>query len=167
MKKLITLLLLVLIGTTSATYAQEKRSKTHKSQRKSQAYDDAVKAINSKTFVLEAERLLFKKGQSATVSSTTNFVQLNGEKAFVQIAFRNSTINYNGLGGITVEGRIDKVTITTDKKGNVKCSFNVLGIAISAEVTVKLIHDSDKASATITPSFNSQILSLDGKIVLI
>ena len=137
MKKIIALMMLVFIGASTAMYAQESKSENRRAERKAQrdaekarekreearAYADAVQAINNRKFVLEADRITFKRGRSAFVTSNTNFVLLNGEKASVQVAFNGPYAGPNGIGGITVDGRVGEVKTATDKKGNVTCSF--------------------------------------------
>ena len=179
MKKIIALMMLVFIGASTAMYAQESKSENRRAERKAQrdaekarekreearAYADAVQAINNRKFVLEADRITFKRGRSAFVTSNTNFVLLNGEKASVQVAFNGPYAGPNGIGGITVDGRVGEVKTATDKKGNVTCSFNVMGVGISAQVSSRLTHDTNNASVTINPNFNSNRLSLDGKVI--
>ncbi len=179
MKKIIALMMLVFIGASTAMYAQESKSENRRAERKAQrdaekarekreearAYADAVQAINNRKFVLEADRITFKRGRSAFVTSNTNFVLLNGEKASVQVAFNGPYAGPNGIGGITVDGRVGEVNTATDKKGNVTCSFSVMGVGISAQVSIRLTHDTNNASVTINPNFNSNRLSLDGKVI--
>ena len=171
--------MLVFIGASTAMYAQQSSSETRRAERKAQrdaekarekreeaqAYANAVQAINNRKFVLEADRITFKRGRSAFVTSNTNFVLLNGEKASVQVAFNGPYAGPNGIGGITVDGRVGEVKTTTDKKGNVSCSFSVVGVGISAQVSIRLTHDTNNASVTINPNFNSNRLSLDGKVI--
>ena len=179
MKKIIALMMLVFIGASTAMYAQESKSENCRAERKAQrdaekarekreearGYADAVQAINNRKFVLEADRITFKRGRSAFVTSNTNFVLLNGEKASVQVAFNGPYAGPNGIGGITVDGRVGEVKTATDKKGNVTCSFSVMGVGISAQVSIRLTHDTNNASVTINPNFNSNRLSLDGKVI--
>jgi len=179
MKKIIALMMLVFIGASATMYAQESKSESRRAERKAQrdaekarekreeamAYADAVQAIKNREFVLEADRITFKRGRSTFVTSNTNFVLLNGDKASVQVAFNGPYAGPNGIGGITVDGRVGEVKTTTDKKGNVNCSFSVMGVGISAQVSIRLSHDTNNASVTINPNFNSNRLSLDGKVI--
>lgn len=146
MKKIIVLLMLVFIGASTTIYAQESKSESRRAERKAQrdaekarekieeerAYTDAVQAIKERKFVLEADRVTFKRGRSAFVTSNTNFILLNGDRASVQIAFNGAFAGPNGIGGVTVDGTVGEVKTTTDKKGNVTCNFSVTGVGISA-----------------------------------
>ena len=59
---------------------------------------EAVEAINAKKFTLEADQVVFKYGQTAYVTSNTNFVSVDGEDAVVQVAFNIPAAGPNGLG---------------------------------------------------------------------
>ena len=171
MKRIITLITLVLVSASTLMYAQsssETRQAERKAQREAQKarnYTIAVQALKEGKFVLEADQLVFKRGRSAFVSSTTNFVLMDGEHASVQIAANNALAGPNGIGGITVDGSRKEMKITTDKKGNVNCSFSVQGIGISAQVYITLTNGGNNASARISPNFNSNTLTLNGVLV--
>ena len=178
MKRIITLITLVLVSASTLMYAQsssETRQAERKAQREAQKarekaenernYAIAVQALKEGKFVLEADQLVFKRGRSAFVSSTTNFVLMDGEHASVQIATNNALAGPNGIGGITVDGSRKEMKITTDKKGNVNCSFSVQGIGISAQVYITLTNGGNNASARISPNFNSNTLTLNGVLV--
>ena len=178
MKKLIALLALVLVSTSTMMYAQESERAVRRADRKAQrdaerarlkaeeqaadavAYQQAVQALKNKQFVLEADQVIFRNGQSAFVSSTTNFVMMNGQRSTVQVAF-----NTNGIGGVTVDGSASDMKITTDKKGNVNCSFSVQGIGISAQIFISLTNGGNNATVTVNPNFNNNTLTLSGNIV--
>lgn len=178
MKRIITLITLVLVSASTLMYAQSS-SETGQAERKAQReaqkarekaenernYTIAVQALKEGKFVLEADQLVFKRGRSAFVSSTTNFVLMDGEHASVQIAANNALAGPNGIGGITVDGSRKEMKITTDKKGNVNCSFSVQGIGISAQVYITLTNGGNNASARISPNFNSNTLTLNGVLV--
>ena len=178
MKRIITLITLVLVSASTLMYAQsssETRQAERKAQREAQKarekaenernYAIAVQALKEGKFVLEADQLVFKRGRSAFFSSTTNFVLMDGEHASVQIAANNALAGPNGIGGITVDGSRKEMKITTDKKGNVNCSFSVQGIGISAQVYITLTNGGNNASARISPNFNSNTLTLNGVLV--
>lgn len=129
------------------------------------AYQQAVQAIKDRQFVLEANQVIFKYGQTAFVSSNTNFVMLNGNKATVQIAFNTPYPGPNGIGGVTVDGTVSDVKVTTDKKGNVNCNFSVQGIGISAQIFITLTNGGNNATVTVNPNFNSNTLTLSGNLV--
>ena len=125
----------------------------------------AEKAVIDKGFTLEADKVEFKYGQTAFVNSNTNFVSVNGDNSVVQLAFNIPLSGPNGLGGITLDGKVSNYEVNKDKKGNVDISMNVMGTGISARVTISLFAGSNRASVTILPNFNSNRITLVGVIV--
>lgn len=166
---MMTMFLLLLAG--SATAQQVERELT-KAERKalqvridSLQFAEAEQAINNRAFTLEADQVVFKYGQTAYVTSNTNFVSVNDDEAVVQTAFNIPVSGPNGLGGVTVEGNTSDYQVKKDKKGNVLLSFNTMGTGISARVDITLYQGNHKASVTITPNFNSNRITLNGVIV--
>ena len=183
MKKFIALAALVLVSMVTTTmYAQEsstQRRADRKAQRDAErarlkaeqqaadavSYDDAVAALKAQQFVLEANQVIFRNGMSAFVTSNTNFVLMNGNRATVQTAFNTAYPGPNGIGGVTVDGNSSDMKMNIDKKGNVNCSFSVQGIGISAQVFINMSSGNNTASVTISPNFNNNNLTLNGNIV--
>lgn len=128
-------------------------------------YVKAVKALEDLDFVLEADRLIFKRGTSAYVSAITNFVALDNDKATVQVAPFNSISGQNGVGGVTVEGLASNIVLKTDKRGTSIFSMNVMGKGISATVVITMPKGSNNASVTVNPNFNSNRITLNGVLV--
>ena len=169
MKKFIALVALVMMSAaTTAMYAQESRAERRadrKAQRDAErarlkaeeqvadavSYDDAVAALKAHQFVLEADQVMFRNGQTAFVNSNTNFVLVYPGP--------------NGIGGVTVDGSTSDMQITTDKKGNVNCQFSIQGIGISAQIFISLTNGGNNATVTISPNFNSNTMTLTGNLV--
>lgn len=127
-------------------------------------YHNAVVSLYDSTFVIKADQIMFRRGGVANVDRTTNFISLEKNKATVQIAFNTIFAGPNGIGGVTVEGTPSNVTVKEDKKGNVTLTMNVMGVGISAQVSVTLWAGSNKAMATVLPNFNSRTITLYGNI---
>lgn len=72
--------------------------------------------ISTKAFVLEANTLYARTGQSFILNSTTNFVGFDGINSTIQLAF-DQIIGWNGVGGVTADGKISKMEIVDNKKG--------------------------------------------------
>ena len=102
----------------------------------------------------------YKNAVSALEKS--NFVSDN--RAIVQVAPFNGG-GPNGVGGITVEGSASNVKVQTDKKGNTTLSMNVMGTGISATVNIFLFKGSNYASVVISPNYNSNRITLRGRLV--
>lgn len=131
----------------------------------SDLFKEIVKSLNERSFVVEVNKISFKNGVARLVNATTNFIALDGNSAIVQLSSnRNYIFGPNGIGGITVEGSPSNLKIVTDKKGNVTLSMSVQGIAISAQVTIVVPKNSNRAIATVMPNFYSQRIILNGTI---
>lgn len=180
MKKFIALAALVLVGiATSTVYAQESSRADRKAKRDAErarmkaeeqaantvSYEDAVAALKEKQFVVEANQVMFRNGQTAFVTSNTNFVLVNQGRGTVQVAFNTVYPGPNGIGGVTVDGTVSDIEMTTDKRGNVNCNFNIQGIGISAQIFLTLTNGGNNATVNISPNFNSNTMTLTGNLV--
>ena len=146
MKKIVLLLAVLLFGAGSMMAQQDKSAEKAAKQAEKEAkkaekaakkaaeeaeanalFEQAVQALKNKDFVLEADRIEFKRGSFVYVTPNTNFVSVKGEKATIQLAFNTPAAGPNGIGGITVDGTTSGVQMKTDKKGNVMYEMNVQG----------------------------------------
>ncbi|MCC8096394.1 MAG: DUF4251 domain-containing protein [Tannerellaceae bacterium] len=125
-------------------------------------FNQAVAALESREFVLEADRVDFKKGRFAYVNSSTNFVSMHGNRATIQFAFNSPYAGPNGIGGLTVDGTASNVQMKTDSKRNVTFSMMVQGTGVSANVTLRMIKDTNRCTAIVTPNFNSNRTTFTG-----
>lgn len=157
-------------GELKAMQRRTERKATREQQKQAQAIQDsiyyakALRALENLDFVVEADQLVFKRGQTAFVSSMTNFISLSDEKAVVQVAPFNGG-GPNGVGGVTVEGKASNILTKMDKKGNVTFSMGVMGTGISASVRLQLYKGSNRVSVTVSPNFSSNTVTLNGKLL--
>lgn len=174
------LLLLCFTVTTQAQISKEDREARREALRKeraeraaieaqqdSVAYLKAVEAMKAGAFVFEADFVGFPNGLTRYVTSSTNYLEVNEGNGVLQTAFSNFSPNPgpNGLGGVTVEGSIGIPKLNVDKEGNVYYNFNIQGIAISATVFVTLTAGTNQATASISPNFNNNNMTMTGRIV--
>jgi hypothetical protein len=125
----------------------------------------AAAAVQNKDFVLEADQVTFKNGNTVFVNSNTTFISVKGDRAVVQISPSNFRPGPNGVGGVTVDGYITGMKSMTDRKGRTTISFNVSGIGINAQIEIYMTPGTNVASATIYPNFNSNTVWIQGNIV--
>ena len=125
----------------------------------------AAAAVLNRDFVLEADQVTFKNGNTVFVNSSTTFISVKGNRAVVQISPSNFAAGPNGVGGVTVDGSISGMQQMVDKKGRTTISFNVMGIGINAQIEIYMTPGTNQASATIYPNFNSNTVWIDGNIV--
>lgn len=142
--------------------AQEERQIMHSD---SIQYVQAINAIRNGSWALEASNVTFNNGVTRFVTESTNFVSVDDGQAVVQTAFNNSNINSpNGLGGITLEGRILGEELKMDNEGNVYYNYNIQGAEISATVNVVITAHTNQATATVNPNFSSRQMTMSGYI---
>ena len=158
MKKIVLLLAVLLFGAGSMMAQQDKSAEKAAKQAEKEAkkaekaakkaaeeaeanalFEQAVQALKNKDFVLEADRIEFKRGSFVYVTPNTNFVSVKGEKATIQLAFNTPAAGPNGIGGITVDGTTSGVQMKTDKKGNVMYEMNVQGVAVWRKVRINVL----------------------------
>lgn len=158
-------------GSETTMTRQEARKAARAAHRKAvaaeneQLFQQAVQCLQEGSFVIEVDQLLFPKGLTKFVSSLTNFVSMKDGKAVIQIATSYFRPGPNGVGGITVEGNASNITMSTSKKGIVYYNFMDQGIAVSATVNIVLGGDGNRATVTIYPNFNSNNLTMTGRLV--
>lgn len=128
------------------------------------AFTKARQAIEDRDFVLEGQQVQFARGDNFFVNPNTNFIQVQGKTATVQISSNYGT-GANGLGGITVTGNMSDVTYNVDVDGNVAFSMMVLGSSISAKVELLMHNGSNTANVTVSPNFNSRRMTMVGAVV--
>lgn len=142
--------------------AAEERIEQHND---SILYLQAIAAIKEGSWALEASNITFDNGVTNFVTESTNFVSVDGGTGTVQTALNNSNIySPNGLGGITLEGRVDDETLQIDRYGNIYYSFSIFGSEISATVNVTLTAGSNQATALVDPNFSNRKLTMSGYI---
>lgn len=142
--------------------AAEERIEMHND---SVQYLQAISSLKNGSWALEASNITFNNGTTDFVTESTNFISINNGTATVQTALDNSNIySPNGLGGITLTGRIGDEEMRVDRYGNIYYSFNIYGNEISATVSIVISAGSNQASATIDPNFSNRDLVMNGYI---
>ena len=122
-------------------------------------------ALRNQDFVLQADNIQFRNGNTVFVNSSTNFISVKGNRAVVQISPSDFAAGPNGVGGVTVDGRISGQEYRVGKKGLATYSFSVTGIGINAQIEIYLTPGTNQASATIYPNFNANTVWVQGNIV--
>jgi len=167
MKKLLAIGLALVMALSAYSQEQElsrkeKRKLEKELKKEQQAEEAAMKAqvvglmVEYQRFVLEADRLMDKRGNSVQVSSNLNFVACDSINGVIQIG-QNSYVGMNGVGGITIEGPISKYEYTFNEKNGV---YNVSYYLRSSTGTydVRLVCFADgRADATVSSTWPGQL----------
>lgn len=127
MKRILILLAAVLLAlpATSQELSKQEQKKLNKELKKEQqAKEAAMKAalvkimVENQKFVLEANRLRDKRGNTVNVPSTLNFVAVDSLTGVLQIG-SNAYVGLNGVGGITEQGTVTKYEYKMNEKNGI------------------------------------------------
>ncbi|WP_075602864.1 DUF4251 domain-containing protein [Saccharicrinis aurantiacus] len=177
MKNLI--IVFILFFTCSIITAQETEKKMTRKERRAlekeqkeaeqKLYEEQQSAliklaIDSANWVLEADMLFDRYGKSVNVSSTLNFIGVTNKYATVQLG-RNSGIGYNGVGGVTVDGRVTKYEVDyNEKKGTyfivliVSSSLGTFDIRMNTNNTGDMVDATIKGNGPQSVRYNGRLL---------
>ena len=101
--------------------------------------------------------MLFDRyGQNYSVSSNINFLAIDSLMAVIQIG-NSMYIGSNGLGGVTIDGRVtDYEWEKNEKRGTYLVSYSIRSSIGTYDVDVN-IHSSGSADATVRGTFGGSI----------
>jgi len=130
MKRVIIIVFAALLALPAFTQelSKKEQKQLEKELRKEQKAEEAAQQavvvdamVQYHKFVLEANTLRDKRGNSIQVSSNINFIASDSITGVVQVG-SNTYIGSNGVGGVTVQGNITEYKYTVNEKSG---SYNV------------------------------------------
>ena len=71
--------------------------------------------VYNRRFIIRADYLSNNRGSRIPVQQNINFIMVDSAEAVIQVG-NNVGLGYNGVGGITTEGRITTYALTVSKK---------------------------------------------------
>ena len=172
MKKSLLVLILFSFALSFTSFGQEKklsRKERRAIEKAKQAQLDSIYAIeiqhalDNKKWVLEANRLSNKKGQTVNVNSNLNFVAIEGDEAYVQLG-RETGMGSNGVGGVTVRANITKYEVKKGKKGTYFIHVFASSSLGSFDIRIDMNSTGQMASATIQGN-SSRRITYSGQVV--
>ncbi len=128
MRAISIVIIMVLLGGSAIAQTKEEKKAAKKAKKEAKIEQDKantamlISIVENKKFVLEANTLYDRTGQTYILSSNLNFVGFDGTNSTIQLAF-DQLIGWNGVGGVTIDGRITKMEIKPNKDG---IGFNVI-----------------------------------------
>ncbi|MCF0186446.1 MAG: DUF4251 domain-containing protein [Bacteroidaceae bacterium] len=127
------------------------------------AYEKAVRAVNNRHFVIMADEVsVGMEPSDFAPRESLNFLYVLGDEGVVQF---DSWFNLNGLGGITLKGRISGYEVSTDKKGCTRVSYSLRDNAVSGLVQFWIDKGSNLVRAQFIPDFISHCnVSIRGQV---
>ncbi len=119
--------------------------------------------VQSGSYVLEADMLFDKYGQSITVQSNINFVMVDSLFGVFQIG-DPFYISRNGVGGVTYEGSVNNYRSSRSaKQGVYNISYTLSTTSGSFDINLSVL-PSGKADATVRGNFSGSV-RYSGRIV--
>lgn len=170
-KLLIFAILLFQVGIFANAQTDENQKKLSRKERKELKKKEAIEnkarlleIVNNKAFVLETHTVFDRYGMSYNMNPTTNFVGLMDETSTVQLGF-DHLVGWNGVGGITLDGRVTKFEVDEGKDGQpITVKFRVMGAAMGPASIIITIQSDGNARAYISGDFGERI-SFQGRFV--
>lgn len=154
---------------------QDKSDKPTQKQRKKQlqqrvdsvGHARALAALERGYWVVVADRInVGSTGYTVSgLNGNSNFVFQQAQEGMVQFAFNHGMPSMNGLGGMSLEGKVKNERARTDKKGKVTYDYDIFGLDIDAHVTVYLDGGSDYAEVVVQPAISGPRLTYHGRLV--
>lgn len=173
MKRLILFVFAVLV--TWPAFSQELSKKEQRQlekelKKEQQAAEKAEKAkvvdamVLYQRFVLEANTLKDKRGNSIQVSSNINFISADSLAGVIQVG-SNTYIGRNGVGGVTVDGSITEYKYSKhEKSGSYNISYILRTPVGSYDVQLTAYPDG-RADATVRSTTWGDQLKYSGYLV--
>lgn len=141
---------------------EEKRREASKELEESSRLVELM--VSHATFVLEADMIFDRYGQSSTVQSSINFLLADSLYGVIQVG-NSFQMGQNGLGGFTIEGRIINYTYKkNEKKSTFSVNYSIKSTIGTYDITLNA-GPSGRADATISGSFSSGSLRFSGQLV--
>lgn len=174
MKNLVVVIiwLTLLYGTISPVYAglpQDTRKLTRKEKRELRdkemeiQFPKTLKLIEEREFILNTEYLILRDGSKIPVDSRINFISVDSTKSTIQTG-SGSAYGYNGLGGITADGRVTNVNLTkNDNRRTIYLTLDVASVNSRFRIFFQINADGS-ARANITTLTSSGSLTFEGKV---
>ncbi|GJM63786.1 hypothetical protein PEDI_43380 [Persicobacter diffluens] len=121
------------------------------------------KMVEGSAFVLEANMLFDKYGASVNVNSNVNFISIANGKGVMQLSFNNVAVGLNGIGGVTLDGKVNNYTFKENKNGGYSVRFSLFGSGGNYDVSMSVM-PGGQATATIRGNWSRE-LKYQGNLV--
>lgn len=143
---------------------QKELKKEQKAAEAAQKSELVTAMVEYQRFVLEANTLRDKRGNSVTVASNINFISADSLSGVIQVG-SNMYVGRNGVGGITVDGTISDYKFTRqERSGSYNITYILRTPVGSYDVQITAFPDS-RADATVRSTTWGDQLRYSGYLV--
>lgn len=154
--------MIAISGFSQEPAAREKRRLMKELKKEQEAEEAARKSeivtwmVENQRFVLEADRLRDKYGNTSYVSSMINFLAADSLSGVIQIG-SDRYVGLNGVGGITVDGRISRYEFSqNEKNGTYHVSYYLGSPTGNYDVNMVVFPDG-RAQAAVSSTWPGQL----------
>lgn len=162
---------LVVVKPAAPSKETKAQQKAHEKELREQvnvlAHEKALQAMEQGYFVVMADRISDgRTGYTASgLSNNANFLLRQGDAGIFQVAYMDGRMGANGLGGITLHGKVNGVKMKESKDGSVSLSYNMVSYQMNAYVYITLYKDSDHVMVMVNPTMGRSNITLYGRLV--
>lgn len=135
--------------------------KQEKELQKLETQEKVTQLIKDQSFVLEADALYDRYRNRYNVTAN-NFIMIEGDRVVLQTSFPYG-VGYNGLGGITINGKLIDYQVSGGDEKSITISAQVSSTVLGHGVLTMNIGSSGFADATFSDNWGNRI-SFSGQI---
>lgn len=176
MKNLVFVIIMAMLG--AGLHAQDSGSLSKREQRKllkeekerkeaaeTERYAKLVDhMVKTATFVLEADMLYDRYGNSSMVQSTINFISADSIMGVLQVG-SNAYLGMNGVGGVTIDGPLSSYEYSHNEKSGVYSVSYVLRSPVGSYDIHMTVQPNGRADARVSGNFSGGSLRYAGRLV--
>ncbi len=169
--KIISVLIIIMMTAWQTSFAQDaktkdmklKETKLSRQKQMQKNKQQILELVNSRKFVLENNFIQNDEGRRVFINPMFNFIKIEGDTAIVQLSFKG-LLSWNGLGGITVQGHVDKFEVDPGKSNKpIFVQLHIQGAGVASYQFLSI--DSDGNSTLTVNSDHGGTVSFIGNIV--
>jgi len=132
-----------------------EQRKEQKLQEHKENLDFMEKIAEERSWVIEAHTIYNKYGNSFQMDPTINFVSLFEDESIIQIGL-NGYIGYNGVGGVTFDGKVRSYDVTREEN-SILIRFTALGAVMGPVDLVAHIYSDGYGRITVSGSWGRRL----------
>jgi len=155
----------------SQTLSKKEQRQLEKEMKKEQKAEEAARRaevvdamVTYQRFVLEANQLRDRRGNSLQVNSQINFLASDSITGVIQVG-QNAYVGQNGVGGVTVEGPVVDYTYTKNKKNDTYRVHYYLRTTLGTYDVNMVVSPNGRAEATVSSATWGGRITYSGYLV--
>lgn len=133
--------------------------KEYKEAETAQQHKKLMEMLESQQWVLEATQLQDRSGQVYYIESNLNFIAVANDKSTVQLGSTSNAGGRNGVGGLTVDGRVNKYEVKEVRRSNSGATIvlSITSVGVGHTTFNISVSPSGHATATLRSSGGARI----------